>query len=157
MRGPHGCAHGHPVPHCPCALRARRVESRDAVAQHLKRGHPENRSAQVAAARLEKVDDFLKITPEVRRSAPPPLTPSPLLSAHGTLSEHLVEHLVGERAQLLAQECGEIIWEPTEADIEEGHEEIRKPSEFKDRFNPTFELDTDAHHEWVRKAREEFE
>ena len=48
--------------------------SRCAVAQHLKKGHPENPSAKVAAARLEKVDNFLKITPEVRHSAPPPLT-----------------------------------------------------------------------------------
>tara|TARA_B110000046_G_C12986906_1_gene396069 strand:- start:478 stop:852 length:375 start_codon:yes stop_codon:yes gene_type:complete len=90
--------------------------------KHLKSGHATNPSALIAAARVKKVDEFLKISPE-----------------------------------LLDTECGEIIWEPTEADMEDGHEEIRKPIDSEDRFEPDFELDGDEHHEWVRNAKADFE
>ena len=91
--------------------------------KHLKNGHPDNPSAMIAAVRLAKVDNFLKITPE-----------------------------------LLDSTCGKIKWEPTEQDIAAGHEEIRKPQDFPDVFEPGFdELDGDEHHEWVRNAKAEFE
>ena len=53
--------------------------------------------------------------------------------------------------------CGIIVWEPTTEDMENGHEEIRKPKDLLDSFDPRFELETDAHHEWVRTAKAEFE
>lgn len=89
---------------------------------HLKKDHETNPSAGIAAARLSKVDSFLKIGPE-----------------------------------LLDRECKTITWELNERDVENGHEEIRKPHDFSDRFDPLFELETDEHHEWVRKAKAEFD
>ena len=59
--------------------------------------------------------------------------------------------------ELLNRECGEIVWDPTEDELENGHEEIRKVTSFDDNFEPNFELDTDEHHNWVKDAKAEFE
>ena len=59
--------------------------------------------------------------------------------------------------EVLDRDCKTITWEPTDEDVENGHEEIRKPHVFPDRFDPSFELDTDEHYEWVRTAKAEFE
>ena len=59
--------------------------------------------------------------------------------------------------EVLDRDCKTITWEPTDEDVENGHEEIRKPHVCPDRVDPTFELDTDEHYEWVRTAKAEFE
>ena len=71
---------------------------------------------------MDKVDNFLKIGPELLNTA-----------------------------------CGTIVWEPTVEDLAAGHEEIRKPKDFPDTFDPRFELETDEHYEWVRAAKAEFD
>jgi hypothetical protein len=49
---------------------------------------------------------------------------------------------------------GTIDWEGTEDD---GFEEIRPITDQGDAFEPSFELDTDEHAQWVRNAIAEFE
>ena len=49
---------------------------------------------------------------------------------------------------------GKIDWEGA---IDEGYETIRSIRDFPDAFEPDFELGTDAHAEWVSRARAEFE
>ena len=39
----------------------------------------------------------------------------------------------------------------------EGYESIRRPTDQGDAFEPDFELGTDAHAEWVRNVRAEYE
>lgn len=48
---------------------------------------------------------------------------------------------------------GEINWDPTEEDVANGEEEIRKITDLADRFEPDFELDTDEHAKWVQNAK----
>ena len=50
--------------------------------------------------------------------------------------------------------CGVINWNPTEEEIIDGDDEaIREICDFEDRFDPSFELETDEHEEWVRNAK----
>ena len=57
-------------------------------------------------------------------------------------------------SELLNTREGTIDWEGAEDD---GFEEIRPITDQGDAFEPPFELDTNAHAEWVRNAISEFE
>ena len=57
-------------------------------------------------------------------------------------------------SELLDTREGTIDWEGAEDD---GFEEIRPITDQGDAFEPQFELDTDAHAEWVRNAIANFE
>jgi hypothetical protein len=57
-------------------------------------------------------------------------------------------------SELLGTREGIIDWEGTEDD---GFEEIRPITDQGDAFEPSFELDTNEHAQWVRNAIAEFE
>ena len=56
--------------------------------------------------------------------------------------------------EALTEKSGEMIWQ---ADQDDQYEELRAITDQGDAFEPDFELGTDAHAEWMRKAKAEFE